>query len=64
MIIHNIAKLCDFIVTNAGSSKLNFSDLFCTFRKALEKELDFTLEVENAEITRNNFKNNSRIYIP
>lgn len=45
MIIHNIAKLCDFIVSNAGSSKLNFSDLFSTFRKALEKELDFTLEV-------------------
>ncbi|CAD8131573.1 unnamed protein product [Paramecium pentaurelia] len=64
MIIHNIAKLCDFVVSNTSTSQLNFSDLFSTFRKALEKELDFTLEVQNAEITRNNFKNNSRIYIP
>lgn len=45
MIIHNIAKLCDFVVNFSGNSELNFSELFATFRKALEKELDFTLEV-------------------
>jgi predicted unusual protein kinase regulating ubiquinone biosynthesis (AarF/ABC1/UbiB family) len=64
MIIHNIARLCDFIVSNTGTSELNFSELFSTFRKALEKELDFTLEVKNAEITRKNFATNSRIYLP
>lgn len=42
----------------------NITDMLIEFRISLLEELDFSLEGRNAEIFKNNLKDDSRVYIP
>lgn len=64
IIIHQIARFCDYVVSFSQDNELNFAELFNTFRVSLEKELDFRLEAKNGILTAQQFKGNESIYIP
>jgi aarF domain-containing kinase len=47
-----------------GNESINFEQLFINFRKSCLKELDFSMEYDNAIKTSENFKNEDMLYIP
>lgn len=47
-----------------GNKSINFKQLFINFKNSRLKELDFNLEYSNAVRTKENFKDDDRIYIP
>jgi aarF domain-containing kinase len=54
----------DKLLNLNGYDKINFHDIYDTFKNANIDELDFRKEVINGKICMDNFKNDPQVYIP
>ncbi len=62
--MRNLIKVLDKILEWNDYKDINLIKRYEIFSSALSKELDFSQEVDNAEKTRELFKNDKNVYIP
>ena len=60
--LKSIASILSLVIKE--SDRLKFNEIVLNYEDTILKELDLGLEAANTELTRSNFKNSEKLYIP
>jgi len=60
--LKSIASILSLVIKE--SNRLKFNEIVLNYEDTILKELDLGLEAANTELTRSNFKNSEKLYIP
>lgn len=63
-VIRQLTKLCNFALKVYDHDDIDLLKLWTTFAEMCTKETDFMFEMDNAELTRAQFKGDSKVHIP